>query len=169
MQTVSPRYDATYKILLVHALGVALFEVLCGGGGGLTPPGNVWTGCDFLALAILLGGSCLAALHSRARLIHLLYGVAAGIPFWAVLGPDSRDLISIAMRQTTYSSFVWRYFAFLAALGLACLTIAVLTHRITQVPRFARGRCGHCGYDLTGNLSGACPECGTPIADEAQV
>ena len=23
--------------------------------------------------------------------------------------------------------------------------------------------CGSCGYDLTGNTSGLCPECGTPI------
>ena len=26
--------------------------------------------------------------------------------------------------------------------------------------RGARGQCVHCGYDLTGNLSGVCPECG---------
>lgn len=28
------------------------------------------------------------------------------------------------------------------------------------------GRCRHCGYDLTGNVSGNCPECGTPIASK---
>ncbi|MEE8171219.1 MAG: hypothetical protein V3T70_11795 [Phycisphaerae bacterium] len=26
------------------------------------------------------------------------------------------------------------------------------------------GRCRHCGYDLTGNVSGRCPECGTIIS-----
>ena len=25
------------------------------------------------------------------------------------------------------------------------------------------GRCGQCGYDLRGNVSGCCPECGTAI------
>jgi hypothetical protein len=30
--------------------------------------------------------------------------------------------------------------------------------------RIARGRCAQCGYDLTGNISGVCPECGTVIA-----
>jgi hypothetical protein len=30
----------------------------------------------------------------------------------------------------------------------------------TLVERRAAGRCVHCGYDLTGNLSGTCPECG---------
>jgi len=29
--------------------------------------------------------------------------------------------------------------------------------------RAARGRCTKCGYDLTGNVSGRCPECGEPI------
>jgi len=26
------------------------------------------------------------------------------------------------------------------------------------------GHCRGCDYDLTGNVSGRCPECGTPIA-----
>jgi hypothetical protein len=25
------------------------------------------------------------------------------------------------------------------------------------------GLCRRCGYNLTGNLSGVCPECGTPV------
>jgi amino acid transporter len=29
--------------------------------------------------------------------------------------------------------------------------------------RFPKGKCGSCGYDLTGNVSGKCPECGTII------
>lgn len=28
--------------------------------------------------------------------------------------------------------------------------------------RRERGLCFRCGYDLTGNVSGVCPECGTP-------
>ena len=27
--------------------------------------------------------------------------------------------------------------------------------------RLAKGQCPHCGYDLTGNVSGVCPECGS--------
>ena len=30
--------------------------------------------------------------------------------------------------------------------------------------RARRGHCGTCGYDLTGNASGTCPECGEKIA-----
>jgi hypothetical protein len=41
-----------------------------------------------------------------------------------------------------------------------------LLHRIARrTPRFRQtGRCPACGYDLTGNVSGVCPECGS--ADE---
>jgi hypothetical protein len=32
--------------------------------------------------------------------------------------------------------------------------------------RIQAGHCRKCGYNLTGNVSGACPECGTPITEE---
>lgn len=35
--------------------------------------------------------------------------------------------------------------------------------RKTQLP----GHCRFCGYNLRGNVSGVCPECGEPIADAA--
>ena len=33
--------------------------------------------------------------------------------------------------------------------------------------RLRRGHCEHCGYDLTGNVSGVCPECGTPTSEKS--
>jgi hypothetical protein len=35
--------------------------------------------------------------------------------------------------------------------------------------RSLRGFCPHCSYSLTGNTSGVCPECGTPVAGKAGV
>ncbi len=32
--------------------------------------------------------------------------------------------------------------------------------------RIPPDRCQECGYDLTGNVSGKCPECGVPIPSE---
>ncbi len=34
--------------------------------------------------------------------------------------------------------------------------------------RIPPGHCQHCGYDLTGNVSGRCPECGTLIEREGK-
>jgi hypothetical protein len=44
-------------------------------------------------------------------------------------------------------------------------------HREQQViyQRFRQGRCLHCGYDLTANTSGVCPECGTAVLRKPEV
>jgi predicted amidophosphoribosyltransferase len=34
--------------------------------------------------------------------------------------------------------------------------------------RFPSNCCERCEYDLTGNVSGICPECGTAIPDETK-
>jgi len=46
-----------------------------------------------------------------------------------------------------------------SALALAAL-YAVYRPRERRRRRRARGQCAACGYDLTCNLSGVCPECG---------
>jgi hypothetical protein len=38
---------------------------------------------------------------------------------------------------------------------------------VPTVSRYPRGCCISCGYDLTGNQSGRCPECGKPSTDRA--
>jgi len=50
---------------------------------------------------------------------------------------------------------------------LAALTGAPTALLLYQDRRRTRpGCCRRCGYDLTGNVSGICPECGVPIAKE---
>ena len=38
--------------------------------------------------------------------------------------------------------------------------------RMEQRRRRQLGLCLNCGYNLTGNVSGICPECGQPVAQE---
>ncbi len=54
--------------------------------------------------------------------------------------------------------------AWVITLGLS-LTLVSLGLRIGQPPVYDDDapHCYECGYNLTGNVSGACPECGTPI------
>ena len=47
---------------------------------------------------------------------------------------------------------------------LALLTLSLLLWRIGRPRRFRAGHCQSCGYDLTGNTSGRCPECGSSTA-----
>ena len=42
------------------------------------------------------------------------------------------------------------------------LAIFTMKATIRRVP----GPCAHCGFDLTGNTTGVCPECGTSIAEQ---
>lgn len=53
--------------------------------------------------------------------------------------------------------------AALAAVLPACLLVARRRARVARSRRAAR-RCAQCAYDLTGNVSGTCPECGTAVA-----
>lgn len=44
-----------------------------------------------------------------------------------------------------------------------CPLLGWLSHRRRLRRRHASGRCRMCGYNLTGNLTGVCPECGRPV------
>jgi hypothetical protein len=50
---------------------------------------------------------------------------------------------------------------FWPALALVAFPTAVLWWRDRR--RIPPGHCAHCGYNLSGNVSGICPECGTKI------
>ena len=39
--------------------------------------------------------------------------------------------------------------------------------RMRYWPLYPSGHCAHCGYNLTGNVSGACPECGTAFTGDS--
>jgi hypothetical protein len=51
----------------------------------------------------------------------------------------------------------------------ALLPAARVAGRLRRGRRRRVGLCVSCGYDLTGNKSGACPECGTAIARAVDV
>jgi len=48
------------------------------------------------------------------------------------------------------------------AIGLLAAAVSD-RDRQRRMPRPAGDRCARCGYDLTGNVSGTCPECGMPL------
>jgi hypothetical protein len=50
---------------------------------------------------------------------------------------------------------------------LILFSIVPVVRRARKHRRKPLGRCGHCGYNLFGNSSGICPECGAPIPAKA--
>jgi predicted Zn-ribbon and HTH transcriptional regulator len=65
-------------------------------------------------------------------------------------------------------------FEFLCVRGLSCAEAAealkcsckAFRRRRRRRYRLTHGLCLTCGYNLTGNVSGRCPECGTPAGAE---
>jgi hypothetical protein len=49
------------------------------------------------------------------------------------------------------------------ALLASVLRVLWLFNRLVEMKRRWKGQCLQCFYDLTGNTSGTCPECGSPI------
>ena len=64
---------------------------------------------------------------------------------------------------------VAEFVAVIALVSLAFALVDVLRtwSAVEEQQNFAvePGKCGRCGYDLTGNESGVCPECGWEITD----
>jgi len=60
--------------------------------------------------------------------------------------------------RTTAKSQFWAIWPMLVGVALPSVTLFFLIPK-----RIPPGHCQTCGYDLTGNVSGRCPECGTPI------
>ena len=51
--------------------------------------------------------------------------------------------------------------AWIAAALAGASAWGVLTYRRRLRPHARTGHCAACGYNLSGNVSGTCPECGT--------
>jgi hypothetical protein len=51
--------------------------------------------------------------------------------------------------------------------GPACILLGALVARALSRPIPMHGCCPNCDYNLTGNVSGICPECGTAVPAEA--
>ena len=93
------------------------------------------------------------------------------------LDPRARELVACARELATdpnnYNPFKvnWTLFGFdcvlLLAIWVAVVMLATHVHafvlRRERVRRIRQGACVVCGYDLTGNESGVCPECGERI------
>ncbi|NLX23240.1 MAG: hypothetical protein GXY55_16435 [Phycisphaerae bacterium] len=96
-----------------------------------------------------LGGLFAAAACAGTFLLTLPDGGDEGVLLWLFLAPSMA----------------------IAVLILLIASLILLIYGIRQRRRLAispRAICRSCGYDLQGNVSGRCPECGTEIPPEPQ-
>ena len=82
------------------------------------------------------------------------------LPVWAMVRADEFGLGW--WPRSWYRSTP--YHAVSAPLWLPLLLVALPTAFLWYLDRrLPRGHCQACGYDLTGNVSGVCPECGEKV------
>ena len=95
-------------------------------------------------------------------------------PFGSSWQLESADAVLVVVRQVpapagpfptggAYQSYDLPYWLLLGAASVvAAVPAAAAVSTGRRVRRARLGRCRACDYDLTGNLSGVCPECGRP-------
>ena len=118
-------------------------------------PLRTWNGV-LIALAVLSAALCVMALHTavgnrrlaaRYGQIALAAAMAATLAWVLASDPGPVRLVGVAVGGA------------LAATSLGVALRGILRRQ----PR--PGGCRNCGYNLTGNISGVCPECGTGVGD----
>ncbi len=133
----------------------------------------------FLLLALLLAsGWCKFALWLDRG--HLGFGAGYGAIFIAwvpwgarngVIRPVYHGVIEIDPHDGAFTFAGWFTSGwnlparFVTIPGwFALMFVGGVTWRLLRLSRrFPPGRCAECGYDLTGNVSGVCPECGVSL------
>jgi hypothetical protein len=183
-----PRRRWFFRIIL--PLVFALFAY-----GGYRNPGDEYGLCGVGAIAgfwfIMLFGDhgSIEQIVTRAIIVGVITMFALGwlldalrvrrrwcLPLWLVTAATI-CYTSIASypsydRAMSKNGSIWSYLFFSANFGLL---ISVLFAAAVAAPwRFVQwwrrprpGCCQGCGYDLTGNVSGRCPECGRPTVARA--
>ena len=80
---------------------------------------------------------------------------------WTRMGFYYSDELSVKYASIPMTIVIIPMYALLAVFSV--LPFLRVAAQIRRRRRAARGECGNCGYNLTGNTSGVCPECGKPI------
>lgn len=148
---------------------------------------NAWTAVILGVVVVLMTGSADTPRESRdtayfgALLIYAVYFCGCALrskpyPFWSHFG---HGMILIIVPYIY--GFNWPFLDFggssgevnfvLSGTGFACIPtgliiMAVLKARRRESPP---GMCRECGYNLYGNVSGVCPECGSRVPEQEKV
>ncbi len=144
--------------------------------------------CWLVGLALLIafallpmprgGGSVNTALAVAPFYALIAYAVTTTVAFFTRRALVVVDLIRIACwtafaagcgvkdMAVSYYPFLWPQHSISAEAvgnalsGLSLLVILVVSVLYPPPKRYPAKNCAQCGFDLTGNVSGVCPECG---------
>lgn len=75
-----------------------------------------------------------------------------------VPGTSALDLVALPSNYRSSGS---------VGLAYPIIMLSVLSRHLFRISRIVKPNTCECGYDLTGNVSGRCPECGQPTLRES--
>lgn len=113
-----------------------------------------------LSWVYLYGGRALAWWWVGAGGAGLVGRRLAG---WIISGTLINAVCDLAIVGGMFAGWLFPAAAVLG-IGIFILILERIGTRASLRARFSEYHCRDCGYDLTGNLSGICSECGTTIA-----
>ena len=145
------------------------FLVVGGAAGAcLTSCAGLWQNEYYL---IVFAGVLALALALAGAPWYLSLAVALA-PFvivvsvdWYVRARHMTDVQGLTLRSFWWLGVTLCGWACAGAAALGLLAGWVLRRALRLAPKADDSVCCKCGYCLIGNVSGRCPECGTPIAD----
>lgn len=111
--------------------------------------------------------------YAAAIAIGAAIRVAVGMDSWrhALLACTVMTIVAVASKPyvyfTEYKTVAIQLFPWIALATQAALLLAACGCIPLRTRRLGRDACVSCGYNLTGNVSGRCPECGRMLADGA--
>ena len=157
------RLQLLATLVLIH---VAAYTALPRIGRAPFPP--YYPEAKYIIVAVLLPIGAFLAAHCRmSRAVFSVYGLAGSIlPMVVFFSEFGSDIAAVFTQTAPYVHWVVLLAIALAgptAMAFCCLYAAELRYRCDKRSRYPAGHCRECGYDLTGNVSGVCPECGTKI------
>lgn len=109
------------------------------------------------------------ASHRTPLWMFIVFGSACAVVFDLRLGHRWASFVFVARREIPFALDLSMLSAISVGLGLLCRWTAIGRQRFERRRTARVGRCLVCSYDLTGNVSGTCPECGTAIPRDASI
>jgi len=107
-----------------------------------------------------------SALSLLACLVLIAHSIYVRWRMHSILASIQHRYAGQGFIHDSYFTYSWGP-AFAAICATAVLPLlwcgAFLSSRMRRRRSPEDGACGNCGYNLTGNVSGVCPECGTAI------
>jgi len=117
---------------------------------------------DGFLMVLVPVGAFHSAKFCQTGLLFLLYGCLASLIF--ILTYTETEPIDLMLRyeRTTVLGVTAKACFLTLGMAIACRYAMALRGFWDARHRHPSGYCSNCGYNLTGNTSGICPECGTP-------